>query len=196
MKIKTIIYVGGIFFLILFLLFSYFILRKKPNNPVKYEVQFAYAVTSIDPSVYDDWESSFIGNHIYYRLLPEENKPFIPYITNNLSITCENPNSSILTDDCKKVRILFKPNHFLDCKGRKYETKDILKELEAILTKKGGLFLFGEGVMEGKIQSVLLENMFLTSFAECKALFLDLGGLRLEKKIKFMGRVRIVYILI
>mgnify|MGYP003408657262 FL=1 len=58
---------------------SVFYFYENKKVPIeKLDVQFAYPVSSLDPSIYDDWESGFVGNHIYYRLLPEVNKPWMP----------------------------------------------------------------------------------------------------------------------
>lgn len=110
--------------------------RPRPQEtPSPLVVQFAYPVTSIDPSAYDDWESVFIGNHIYRRLLPEDDKPWISYVTKKLEITCAKPLGAIL-GDCYSVRLSFKVLPFSDCEGRRYDATDVRAELAQVLSAK------------------------------------------------------------
>ena len=121
------------FFIVSLLIYRY---SSKTDSVEPLQVQFAYAVTSINPAIYDDWESGFIGNHIYYRLLPEEDKPWIPYVTKNVSIKCRDPRSATLNDACKVIRISFKAKQFVDCLNRVYTVDDIRHEFEEILNLK------------------------------------------------------------
>lgn len=99
-------------------------------------IQFAYPVISIDPPAYDDWQSVFIGNHIYPRLLPEEHRPWIPFVADGVDVRCVIPDVSPNDEKCTEIRIAFKPRPFSDCMGRDYSAEDIRKEFEAILAVK------------------------------------------------------------
>lgn len=69
-------------------IFLYSLDNKKHSVKTKLKVQFAYKISSINQTEYGESESVFVGNHIYYRLLPEKNKPWIPYVANKISIEC------------------------------------------------------------------------------------------------------------
>ncbi len=58
----------------------------KSGSVVK--VQFAYPVTSLKPLDYKDWQSVFLGNHIYPRLTPQDRDPRLNYITKSIAFRC------------------------------------------------------------------------------------------------------------
>lgn len=108
----------------------------KPTNhagPVK--IQLAYPITSLDPTYSKDWETVLINNHIYPRLIPTQHESRAPYITEHVGFTCVKPQNSVLTDDCKEVRISFTPQPFKNCLGRDVTIEDIRTEFETLVKK-------------------------------------------------------------
>ena len=97
---------------------------------------FTYPITYLDPALYDDWETVFVGNHIYARLLPEMDKPSIPFLAQEVEVTCDDPRGPNVSSSCRRVRVSFVPVPFTDCAGHRYEMADIQKEFEVLLTAK------------------------------------------------------------
>lgn len=108
--------------------------RPAAIRPVK--MLFTYPITYLQPTLYDDWETVFIGNHIYPRLLPDENNPSLPSLTNEVTVACSEPIGRDVGPNCRRLRISFTPKPFTDCKGRRYEVDDLRKEFESLLTAK------------------------------------------------------------
>jgi hypothetical protein len=108
--------------------------KPAPIRPVK--MLFTYPITYLEPTLYDDWETVFIGNHIYPRLLPDENNPAVPSLTNEVTVACSEPVGPDVGPNCRRLRISFSPKPFTDCKGRRYEVDDLRKEFESLLTAK------------------------------------------------------------
>lgn len=106
------------------------------NEVPPFTMQFAYPVTSIDPNAYDDWESVFIGNHIYPRLLPDSSRPSIISITDTLKVECERPEISLDSEKCTTVKITFTVKPFTDCTGKTFTIENIRKEFESLLSSK------------------------------------------------------------
>lgn len=115
------------------LIHIYDLSQQKRQKKFEYNIQFAYPIKSINPEIYDDWESVFIGNHIYYHFLPEANKPEIPYITEHISIRCIKPSKISSINDCKSAEVSFTPYEFSDCMGKHYTIIDIKNEFESLL---------------------------------------------------------------
>lgn len=97
---------------------------------------FTYPVTYLEPTLYDDWETVFIGNHIYPRLLPEKDKPEIPFLTPEVSLSCADPAGLDVQSSCRRVKVIFSPRPFSDCLGRAYRVEDLRREFEALLKAK------------------------------------------------------------
>lgn len=108
--------------------------RTAPAEPLR--MLFTYPITYLDPVLYDDWETVFIGNHIYVRLLPEDDKPWVPFLTKEVKVTCVEPSGDDIGPACKQLRVEFSPRPFIDCAGRRYEAGDIRKEFESLLSAK------------------------------------------------------------
>jgi len=111
----------------------------RPNMPVPLapvKVQFAYPVTSVDPTLYDDWESIFLGNHIYPRLLPEDDNPAVPALGRDITLSCSEPAAPEVGSKCRRLRLTFTPKTFTDCAGHSYGATDIRGEFERLLAAK------------------------------------------------------------
>lgn len=168
----------------MFLFYQFFFTKKIVNE---YKMQFAYAVTSIDPSIYDDWESAFIGNHIFYRLLPEPNRPFVPYLTKYIALSCDEPESIFLKNNCKRIRIMFKPINFRDCNGRSYETKDILYEFEKILSRNNWIIPSWKKCGRGD-DTICITGKYLPDQARrIKNIYFRFGWSKANEKDKIFG---------
>lgn len=117
------------------LIIKFFPRRSAPSaGPVR--MQFTYPITYLDPTLYDDWETVFIGNHIYRRLLAEDDKPQVPYLAQDISVSCAEPTSSDVGPSCRRLRVAFTPEPFLDCAGNSYQIEEIRREFEALLRAK------------------------------------------------------------
>lgn len=107
---------------------------RTPPRPVK--LLFAYPVTHLEPTLYDDWETVFIGNHIYPRLLPEDHNPAIPAVTANVAVACDEPAAADVGPSCRRVRLSFAVRPFKDCAGHSYDADEIRDEFEQLLDAK------------------------------------------------------------
>lgn len=105
-----------------------------PIKPVR--MLFTYPITYLDPTLYDDWETVFIGNHIYPRLLPEEDNPTVPSLAKEVAVACSDPAGPGVGPQCRRLRVAFSPKPFMDCAGRRYEVDDLRREFESLLTAK------------------------------------------------------------
>jgi len=110
----------------------------KPIQVLK--LQLGAPVLSIDPRLYDDWSSVFVGNHIYPRLLPDESRPWIPHIAKDLNITCENSAAGGSKVKCDDFVVEFGIHEFVDCLGRRLSRDDLKAEIGGILGKKNWIF--------------------------------------------------------
>lgn len=108
----------------------------KMESAAPLRMLFTYPITYLSPVLYDDWETVFVGNHIYVRLLPEDDKPSVPYLTKEIDVKCVEPAGDDIGPACRKLRVAFAPRGFADCAGRRYEAGDIRKEFEALLAAK------------------------------------------------------------
>jgi len=167
---------------------SLFYMYENKKIPIdELDVQFAYPISSLDPSIYDDWESGFIGNHIYYRLLPEENKPWIPYLTENVSISCAKPSSPVLNDTCKLVKISFTPKKFNDCMKRVYTIDDIRNEFEAILNAKGWVVPGWKRCNAGEDSICVTGSYVPDQYRRMRAVYFRFGWLKANKNDEVFG---------
>lgn len=119
-----------------------------PVSSVK--MLFTYPITYLDPARYDDWETVFIGNHIYARLLPEIDKPAIPFLAEEIDVTCDDPSGPNVSSSCRRVRVAFVPTPFTDCAGHRYATPDIQKEFEVLLVAKSWVMPAWRRCADGK----------------------------------------------
>lgn len=108
----------------------------KPTAPTPVRMLFTYPITYLEPTLYDDWETVFIGNHIYRRLLPEEDNPAIPAIAKDAQVSCAEPVGVEVGPACRAVRVSFEPVPFTDCAGHAYGTRELRKEFESLLAAK------------------------------------------------------------
>lgn len=86
-------------------------------------LQIAFPISSLNPLIYDDWSSVFVGNHIYRRLFPEPDRPGVLAVTDRVNIS-----------EGGEIRFEVKP--FQDCMGRSFTAGDIRAEFENILETK------------------------------------------------------------
>lgn len=98
--------------------------------------QLGNPVLSLDPLVYDDWASVFVGNHLYPRFVAEPTRPWIPFVAHDLQIICSDPLSKNISTNCKKVQVEFFPKPFNDCMGRSIDRDTIQTEFFKTLRKK------------------------------------------------------------
>ncbi len=134
-KSLKLIFVGSTAGICLILIF-WLRLGRKAEAIMPVKILFAYPITYLDPTLYDDWETVFIGNHIYVRLLPEEYRPRVPFVTKEIKATCNEPLGSDIGSTCRQIKMSFAPIPFTDCSGHRYAIDDIRKEFEALLTVK------------------------------------------------------------
>lgn len=106
------------------------------QSPAPFKMLFTYPITYLEPALYDDWETVFVGNHIYARLLSEKDKPSIPFLAEEIDVACAEPAGPNVSSSCRRVRVSFAPKSFTDCAGRSYGTADIQKEFEILLAAK------------------------------------------------------------
>lgn len=111
-------------------------LRSVPTTSRPIKMLVTYPITYLAPTLYDDWETMFIGNHIYARLLPEDDKPAIPSLVKEISVTCDEPAGADIQAACRELRVAFRPTPFTDCSGRRYGVADLRDEFEALLKAK------------------------------------------------------------
>jgi len=123
----------------LFILFTLALLFQispiqKSAAPEPMILQFAHPATSLNPLVYDDWSSVFIGNHIYPRFIHEESRPEVPSVARDLILNCKD--GTELNSQCPVLRLTFSIAPFSDCEGRDYSAQDIKAEFFQIIGKK------------------------------------------------------------
>lgn len=106
-----------------------------PGAPATLRVQTSFPILSLDPRVYDDWASVFVGNHIYPRLLPEPGREWIPSIAEESRFECLERGASALAP-CRKERVLLKLRELTSCGGRKIERASLRAEIMMILRAK------------------------------------------------------------
>ena len=108
--------------------------KQDHTDPIK--LQIAYPVLSLNPTVYDDWGSVFVGNHIYRRLIKDSDLPEMPYIAEDFKAQCSDGSADAFAQNCPRIRITFKFTPFQSCDGSEYLKNDIKHELELILNAK------------------------------------------------------------
>lgn len=106
-----------------------------PEAPARIRLQTSFPILSLDPRIYDDWASVFIGNHIYPRLLPEPEREWIPSITKEVRFECLDRGASPLSP-CKKERLLLSFREFTSCRGRAIDRISLRREMLTILQAK------------------------------------------------------------
>lgn len=124
--------------LAILLFFTLISCNKTPHATIgrPFRMQFAYPVLSLDPRIYDDWGSVFVGNHIYPRLIPDEaNEPQLS-VAESVDLSCAEPSATAVQATCKKVRIRLSVRTLQDCLGRSITPEVITKELGMLLRAK------------------------------------------------------------
>lgn len=99
-------------------------------------VQLAFPVTSLNPVIYDDWSSVFVGNHIYRRLFNEKDRPEISTVTDSVKFECVSNKNDANIDHCERLQISFVVKPFQDCLNRTIDANVVRHEFETILTEK------------------------------------------------------------
>ena len=125
-----------VLFLLIHGLSSRFLSKKQDEV----RLQLGAPVLSLNPVKYDDWSSVFIGNHIYPRLLMDEERPWLPYLAQELKISCVESRDRVNEIDCRKFEIRFRIRPTFDCLGRSYTPSNFRDELKSILEKKNWIF--------------------------------------------------------
>lgn len=103
--------------------------------PGRLQVQTSFPVISLDPRVYDDWASVFVGNHIYPRLLPEAGKEWIPSIAKEARFECIDAAAKPLAP-CRKEILLLKFQELTSCQGGVIDRGSLRREVETLLRLK------------------------------------------------------------
>jgi len=100
------------------------------------KVQLGFPVLALDPKIYDDWSSVFIGNHIYYRFFSEKNRQWDYAIARDFVISCLDRKTNQDIESCDQIQVKFNLNPFSDCNDNVL-SKDILaREFNEILKEK------------------------------------------------------------
>lgn len=97
----------------------------------KLDIQLAYPVQSLNPTIYDDWSSVFVANHVLRPLLNAQNNTALEAVSDSLDVECL-PSS----ESCSESTLRIKFNTFDDCMGRPYRVSDLVAEFYEILDKK------------------------------------------------------------
>jgi protein-S-isoprenylcysteine O-methyltransferase Ste14 len=92
-------------------------------------VHLTYPILSLDPTVYDDWGSVFVGNHIYAPLTTDRKELSAFQISKDVAIKCDNA-------ACSRSKMEFEIQSLIDCGGSTIQANEIRGELSEILAKK------------------------------------------------------------
>lgn len=115
----------------------------KPTLPVVLDkqktitVQFGFPITELDPSVYDDWGTIFIANHIFPRLLPDESRPQNLAVARNHNLTCMD--GARYSPSCPRAALQFEVEEFKSCSGKSLTATTVELELRRLLEKRSWL---------------------------------------------------------
>jgi protein-S-isoprenylcysteine O-methyltransferase Ste14 len=110
--------------------------QQHKDNFHEINVQLGFPAISLDPKIYDDWSSVFIGNHIYPRLFSEPDRNWDYSISKDFKITCEDLPVSQNIDLCKNIKIKFNLKTFEDCNQNHFDKIHIKNQINEILKLK------------------------------------------------------------
>lgn len=113
--------------------------KGKTHKPQPIKIVFDYPLLSLNPTVYDDWTSVFIANHIFARLLPEKDShKIIPYVAKKFEIECEG--NRHVTRNCSSLIVKIDFQELKNCADNTYHKENITAEFFEILESKNWIF--------------------------------------------------------